>query len=102
MKKIDYSDFLSLSFAADPPKLKSLLKNNNQYVGLAINLRPSTSSGGGSDHVPFAQKKIPWVAFMAAMTEDYHQPSDSVARVSKKMMQKVIRLVYLMAFSLGN
>jgi len=65
-------------------------------------LRPSERASGGSDFAPFAQKKIPWVAFMAAMTEDYHQPSDSVGKVSSKMMQRVMRLVYLTANTMAN
>lgn len=102
MKKIDAKNFISLSLDANSPELADTLKKNNQYVGLSINLRKSESATGGSDHAPFAMNKIPWVFFSAAMTEDYHQPSDSVEKVSKKLMEKIIRLVYLTAFSVAN
>ena len=45
---------------------------------------------------------IPWAFFMAAMTEDYHQPTDSVDKVSPELMEKIIRITYLTAFSLAN
>jgi len=57
---------------------------------------------GGSDHAPFAMNKRPWVFFFAAMTEDYHQPTDSVEKASPNFMQKIIRLTYLTAFSLAD
>ncbi len=102
MEKIDAKKFLSLSLDAKSKALQEALKANNQYVGLHMILRPSERASGGSDFAPFAQKKIPWVAFMAAMTEDYHQPSDSVGKVSSKMMQRVMRLVYLTANTMAN
>ena len=36
------------------------------------------------------------------MTDDYHQPSDSVEKVSPKLMEKIIRLTYLAAFDLAD
>jgi hypothetical protein len=104
-KKIDTSNFISLSFDANSPDIKTILKENNQYVGLTIMLRPTKSimrGGGGSDHMPFAMKKIHWAFFMAGMTEDYHQPSDTIDKVSEKLMKSITRLVYLTAFSLAN
>jgi hypothetical protein len=45
---------------------------------------------------------IPWTWFFAAMTEDYHQPTDSVEKASPKLMEKIIRITYLTAFTLAN
>lgn len=101
-KKIDVKKFLSLSYDANTEILGDLLRANNQYVGLALYLRPSETASGGSDHAPFAMKKVPWAAFMAAMTDDYHQSSDSVDKVNAAIMQKIIRLVYLTAFDLAD
>lgn len=102
MKKIKVKDFISLSFDAKAPELGEILKKNNQFVGLTIQLRESESAMGGSDHAPFAMIKIPWVFFFAAMTEDYHQPTDSVDKVSKSLMERIIRLCYLTAFDVAD
>jgi len=102
MKEIDIKKFISLSFDANASDLKNALKTNNQYVGLHIVLRPSRSAMGGSDHAPFAMSKIPWVFFFAAMTEDYHQPTDSVEKASPEFMEKIMRLAYLTAFVIAD
>jgi Zn-dependent M28 family amino/carboxypeptidase len=57
---------------------------------------------GGSDHSSFASVKIPWVFFMASMTDDYHQTSDEVGKVSGETIEKISRLAYLTAFALAD
>jgi len=105
MKKIDISKFMALSYDANFPGMKKIMTENNQYVGLSIFLRPSKSvmsGGGGSDHMPFGMKKIPWIFFASAITKDYHQPTDSIEKVSEKLMQYITRLSYLTAVSVAN
>ncbi len=102
MEKIDIKNFISLSYAAESPELDDILRANNQHVGLSLHLRKTESAMGGSDHAPFAMNKRPWVFFFAAMTEDYHQPTDSVEKASPNFMQKIIRLTYLTAFTLAD
>jgi hypothetical protein len=102
MEKIDINNFISLSFAEDAPYLGDLLRRYNQNVGLSLHLRASESGMGGSDHAPFAMSNIPWVFFFAAMTEDYHQPSDSVEKVNPELMEKIMRLTFLTAFHLAD
>jgi hypothetical protein len=36
------------------------------------------------------------------MTDDYHQPTDTVDKVSPEQMKKIIRITYLTAFTLAN
>jgi Zn-dependent M28 family amino/carboxypeptidase len=67
-----------------------------------MHIQESEEAMGGSDHAPFAMSKIPWAFFIAAMTEDYHQPSDTVDKVSPELMEKIIRLTYLTAFDLAD
>ena len=78
------------------------MRKNNNHVGLHLRITGSKEATGGSDHAPFGQAKIPWAFFIAAMTEDYHQPSDSVDKVSSGLMEKIIRLTYLAAFDLAD
>jgi hypothetical protein len=102
MEKIDPKKFVNLSYDADTPELGKVIRENNSYVGLHLSMRASSESMGGSDHAPFAMSNIPWAFFMAAMTEDYHQPSDTVDKASPKLMEKIIRIAYLTAFALAE
>lgn len=102
MEKINPKKYVSLSYDANTPAIGEYIRTNNAYVGLHINISASETASGGSDHAPFAQKKIPWSFFIAAMTEDYHQPSDTVKKVSAGLMEKIIRISYLTAFDLAN
>jgi Zn-dependent M28 family amino/carboxypeptidase len=100
--KVDVNKLTRGSFDAKVPEFGEMLKANNQYVGLHLQLSPSEQPSGGSDHFPFAMAKIPYVYFMAGFTEDYHQPSDSIDKVSPKLMERIFRLTYLMANSIAN
>jgi hypothetical protein len=102
LKRIKVENFIAPSFAAQAPQLEKAIRKSNLHVGMSIFLRPSKTGMGGSDHAPFAMKKLPWVFFGAAMTEDYHQPSDSVEKVSFKLIENITRLTYLTAFFVAN
>ena len=102
MEKIDAKRYVSLSYDAHTPEIGDIMRGNNNHVGLHIHLQEQEDASGGSDHAPFARAKIPWAFFIAAMTEDYHQPSDTVDKVSPDLMEKIIRLTYLAAFDLAD
>ena len=102
LEKIDAKRFVSLSYDANTPVIEEIIRKNNGHVGLHLRISASEEASGGSDHAPFGQAKIPWAFFIAAMTEDYHQPSDTVDKVSPKLMEKIIRLTYLAAFDLAD
>jgi hypothetical protein len=102
LEKIDPKKYISCSFDAHTPAIEEIIRKNNTHVGLHMRISGSEQASGGSDHAPFGQAKIPWAFFIAAMTEDYHQPSDSVEKASPKLMEKIIRLTYLAAFDLAD
>jgi hypothetical protein len=102
MDKIDPENFIMVSYDADTPGLEDVLRASNDYVGLQVYLRESQEAMGGSDHAPFAMSNLPWAFFNAAITEDYHQPSDTVDKINPKLIEKVIRLTYLAAFTLAD
>ena len=102
LEKIDPKKYVNCSFDANTPVIEEIIRKNNNHVGLHMRITGSEEATGGSDHAPFGQAKIPWTFFIAAMTEDYHQPSDSVEKVSAGLMEKIIRLTYLAAFDLAD
>lgn len=105
LKKIKPANFLPVSFSAGAG-LADIIRAANQHIGLDVFLRETPSQEGrgmgGSDHSSFAAEKIPWAFSIAAMTQDYHQTSDSVEKVSGDLIQKVSRLMYVTAFSLAD
>ncbi len=101
MKKIDLKKFVSLAFDAATPLLGELMSKNNHHIGLDLHLRPSEEATGGSDHAPFGQNRVPWVAFHTALHEDYHQPSDTVEKLEPQHFERLLRLAYLTAFDLA-
>jgi hypothetical protein len=102
LEKIDVKKYVSLSYDAHTPEIEEIIRRNNGYVGLHMHIDASEEASGGSDHAPFGQAKIPWAFFIAAMTEDYHQPSDTVDKVTPELMEKIIRITYLTAFELAD
>jgi len=102
LEKIDINRFIAPSLAEKAPALYEMVRENNEYVGLHLFLRPSTGGMGGSDHAPFSMKGVPWVFFMAGFTRDYHQPTDSIEKVNTRLMRDITRLTYLTAYRLAN
>lgn len=101
LEKIDVEQFLVSSIDKGSRALYDTVKDCNRFVGMSLYLRKS-AGGGGSDHAPFAYKKIPWISFFGAMTDDYHTPKDSIEKVSFDLLQSVTRLAYLTAFTIAD
>jgi hypothetical protein len=102
VEKIDVKKYVTIRYDADVPELNEILRENNNYVGLHFSINESREGMGGSDHAPFAMSDIPWIWFWAGTTEDYHRPTDTVDKVHPKLMERIIRITYLTAFSLAN
>jgi len=105
LEKIDIKKLATASFGGKNKVYREMLEKNNQYVGMSLYLRPSKGvyqGGGGSDHMPFAMKKVPWTYFMAGFTDDYHQPSDSIEKVSPEMIAMITKMTYLTAFEMAD
>lgn len=103
VKKIRGDRFATVSLTADT-EFAAITREMNKYVGLDLALResPLGVGSGGSDHASFASVKIPFVYYMAAMTEDYHQPSDSVEKVDAELFTRIIRMGYLTVFAYAD
>lgn len=76
-------------------------ENNDEYkLGLDVTYRPS-GARGGSDHLPFARKNIPYFYFMAGFREDYHQPTDHIEKINFEKMTKIIHLGFLSIYDIA-
>lgn len=82
--------------------LKTILAENNRYVGLHTHFIEVPSVILGSDHLPFDNHHIPWINSYGGDTPDYHTPFDSVDKVNANLIEKGTRLAWLTAFSIAD
>jgi hypothetical protein len=103
VKKIRPDQFATVNVTRDSG-LVELTREMNEYVGLDLALRENDLGAGssGSDQASFASVKKPYVYYMAAMTSDYHQPSDSVEKVSGELIAKISQVGFLTVFAYAN
>jgi hypothetical protein len=103
VKKIRGNRYATVSLTEGTP-FAALTREMNKYVGLDLALResPPGVGSGGSDHASFASVNVPFVYYMAAMTPDYHQPSDSVEKVDADLFTKIIQIGYLTVFEYAD
>jgi hypothetical protein len=100
LKKIKPANFVPVSFPDGAP-FGETIRTANQYVGLDVYVRETkrTDVGfGDSDHTSFHEAKIPWIWPFTAVTENLHQTSDSADKASGELMEKVSRLMYVIAW----
>lgn len=71
-------------------------------IGIKMTYTPEENPSGGSDYNYFAEKKIPIMAYMAAMHKDYHRPGDKPYKVNLNKMTNVIRIGFLNTWKLAN
>ena len=103
VKKVRAPWFVSVNLTEGTP-FADIAREMNQYVGLDLAFRfnkPGEGSGG-SDHASFAAVKVPFIYYMAAMTADYHQPSDSVEKVSGELIAKISQHGFLTIFAFAD
>ena len=103
VKKIRAPWFVTVNVTDGSP-FADIVREMNAYVGLDLALRgnPLGEGSGGSDHASFASVKKPFVYYMAAMTEDYHQPSDSVEKVSGELIAKISQHGFLTIYAFAD
>lgn len=55
-----------------------------------------------SDHYNFAEKNIPSIFFFSGVHEDYHRITDDVEKIMPGRIEKIVRHVFLLSWSLAN
>ena len=71
-------------------------------INLEVEMNPTTSKGGGSDHSPFARKDVPFFYFMAGWHDEYHTPKDEIKLVNYQKMADIIRIGFLNVWEVAN
>jgi hypothetical protein len=101
-KKNDFSSSTIITLSPGEENVVELLKKNNAHAGLHLYFRLKKNSGFNGDFGAFARKHIPWASFFASSRQDYHQPGDTMEKISPFLIEKIARLAYLTAFSLAD
>jgi hypothetical protein len=103
VKKIRAPWFVTVNLTEGTP-FADITREMNKYVGLDLAMRFNALGvgSGGSDHASFARVKIPFVYYMAAMTTDYHQTSDSVEKTSGELIAKISQHGFLTVFAFAD
>jgi hypothetical protein len=103
VKKVRAPWFVSVNLTEGTP-FADIAREMNQYVGLDLAFRFNAlgAGGGGSDHSSFAAVKVPYVYYMAAMTADYHQTSDSVEKTSGELIAKISQHGFLTIYAFAD
>lgn len=103
VKKVRAPWFVSVNLTEGTP-FADIAREMNQYVGLDLAFRFNALGvgSGGSDHASFASVKVPFVYYMAAMTGDYHQTSDSVEKVSGELIAKISQHGFLTVYAFAD
>ena len=85
----------------------TIARVNRDYLNLTLN--PAHDDPGDperiyerSDHYEYAKHGIPVAFFFSGLHEDYHRPSDEVARIDFVKLQKVARTVLACAWALAE
>ncbi|HDQ00243.1 MAG TPA: M20/M25/M40 family metallo-hydrolase [bacterium] len=84
------------------PNLKQALLQANESVGISYKFADETRMSGGSDHMSFARKQIPYLFFITGMHEDYHKPTDTVEKIIPEKMAQIARLVFGIVWQIAN
>jgi hypothetical protein len=103
VKKVRAPWFVTVDVTEGTP-FADIAREMNQYVGLDLAFRFNElgKGSGGSDQASFASVKLPFVYYMAAMTADYHQTSDSVEKVNGELIAKISQHGFLTVFAFAD
>jgi hypothetical protein len=85
--------------------LGGIAREADRYVGLDLYVHEAAGPHfgfGTSDHASFDEEKIPWLFPITAVTENLHQTSDSIDKVSGELIEKVSKLMYIIAYQLAQ
>lgn len=93
---------MGTSSGQSPILNKLVVQLNKDYVGLSLFAVSQADISGGTDYLPFHDRKIPVLGFFTGFHEDYHKPTDTAEKINIKKIGRIARLVYLTAFEIAD
>jgi hypothetical protein len=93
---------LGYSRSAD---VRRLVEDSNRGIGLTLRFRYDNHSLDllrRSDHWPFLNRGIPVAFFHTGLHPDYHRSTDTADKINYGKMEKIVRLVFVSAWTAAN
>ena len=85
--------------------IRRLVDDSNRWIGLSLKFRYDNHSLDPlrrSDHWPFLNRGIPVAFFHTGLHPDYHRATDTAEKINYDKMEKIVRLVFLSAWTAAN
>jgi hypothetical protein len=82
------------------PDLAAINSEENKSVGFT--LIGDDKEIGGSDHMSFYQKNVPFLFYFSGLHPDYHTVSDGPEKIDTEKLAKVARLAFRTAWHIAN
>ena len=102
----DTSNEVNLVAAFYSPDLETLIRTENERVGLRISMKfdrdHSMNALFRCDHFPFLLRNVPAIWFFGGWHPGYHEASDTVEKINFVKLEKIVRLAYLSARALAD
>jgi len=85
-------------------QLKNYISSGiEQYkLNLIPEFRPDKEMSGGSDHMPFAMKGVPFIFYFTDLHPDYHQPTDHADRINYDKVVEISKSAFISLWNMAN
>ena len=101
----DNRNSLNVLGASISPMLREFIERSNAATGLDLRF-PSESKAmelmRRSDQWPFLMQGIPALFLFTGFHADYHQATDTADKINFSKLEKILKLVYLVAWEVGE
>ncbi len=87
------------------PTLAADIEAANAAYGLTLRKRYDNNASNllrRSDNWPFLERGVPAILFHTGLHPDYHTPNDTPEKVNYDKMEKIVRLVHAVSWTLAN
>ncbi len=87
------------------PKLAAEIDAANAAYGLTLRKRYDNNASNllrRSDNWPFLHRGVPAILFHTGLHPDYHTPNDTPEKINYDKMEKIVRLVHAVSWTLAN
>lgn len=86
------------------PILNEWIKGDIETYNLDLtpDFQPSDQLPGGSDHMPFDQKGVPFIFYFTDMHPDYHKASDHADKINYNKVTAISKIAFLNLWRMAN
>lgn len=90
--------------SSSKPKLAEWIKSDiaNYNLNLNPDFQPSDRLPGGSDHLPFDQKGVPFIFYFTDLHPDYHKASDHADKINYDKVTDISKAAFLNLWKMAN